>query len=597
VGGVQPIEYMLDLRRDADLTAPASTRPIAAETDGGTGAHRKLSSPPSSDRPRWHLTDSIPLPGMDPSTPVPRGYPFAGSNSLKPNPRAALDGDGDVARLRPLATPLMTSGFSSRLLDELRPVFEARGIVPLQAGGVAAGAGRVDNQVAALDPSLKPGSVLAVPLLTGDVDMTAIGTCTEVVDGHVFGFGHPFMSEGPVALPMGTGRIHTVIANLMTSFKIGSLTAQSGAIYTDQLSGVAGRLGPAAPTVPIELRVKYADGRQDQTYHFAGALHAKYTPLLSMAAFAAAVTGEHDLPQFHTLDYDLTVTFANGKTLRTTNTSVNTSAAELFFEVGAPMMAAADNPFERVLVRDVKGTVTVTPEARESTILSVQVPRLKHRPGETLKAYVTHRPFRSGESLINVEFPLPRDLPEGQYQLVVSDWQKYLSDEQASKPFKFTAESIGEVFDVMRDVVGVRHDALYVRLVRQPDGVAIGRTAMPNLPSSRREVLAGAGRSDTTPFVSSTVKTVPTQYVMAGEAQFVVTIDKDAHVEVGGRPGARPDAKPEPTKAEESRKAPTADEAKPKPGQKPDQKPEAPAKPDNKPDAPTPPGASDDGAE
>jgi hypothetical protein len=220
----------------------------------------------------------------------------------------------------------------------------------------------------------------------------------------------------------------------------------------------------------------------------------------------------------------------------------------------------------------------------------VQVPRLKHRPGETLKAYVTHRPFRSGESLIDVEFPLPRDLPEGQYQLVVSDWQKYLADEEASKPFKFTAESIGEVFDVMRDVVGVRHDALYVRLVRQPDGVAIGRTAMPNLPSSRREVLAGAGRSDTTPFVSSTVKTVPTQYVMAGEAQFVVTIDKDAHVEVGGRPGARPDAKPEPTKAEESRKAPTAggggagggDDAKPKPGQKPD----APAKPDNKPDAP-----------
>jgi hypothetical protein len=332
--------------------------------------------------------------------------------------------------------------------------------------------------------------------------------------------------------------------------------------------------------VPIELRIHYADGSKDLTYKFESALHAKYTPLLTMAAFAAAVTGERDLPQFHTLDYDLTVTFANGKTLRTTNTAVNSDAGSLFFEIGAPMMAAADNPFERVLVRDVKGTVTVTPEARESRILAVQVPRLKHRPGETLKAYVTHRPFRSGEALIPIEFPLPRDLAEGQYQLVVSDWQQYLSDEQTSKPFRFTAESIGEVFDVMHDLTTVRHDALYVRLVRQPDGVAIGRTAMPNLPSSRREVLAGAGRSDTTPFVSSTVKTVPTQHVMEGSAQFVVTIDKDAHVEVGTKPGARPEPRGEP-KADPTRET-KADDAKPKPGQRP----EAPGRPDNKPEAP-----------
>jgi hypothetical protein len=539
---------------------------------------------------------------MKPGTPLPRHYPFAGWNVSRPNPRLTPD-DADVARLRPLATPIMTTGLSSKLLDQLRPVFEAQGLVPLQAGGLAAG-GNADPDDAT-PVALEPGSVMAVPLLTGDVDMTAVGTCTTVIDGHAFGFGHPFMSEGPVDLPMGAGRVHTVIANLMTSFKLGSLASPQGSLYTDQLVGVAGRIGPAAPTVPIELRVRYADGSMDQVYRFDGALHARYTPLLTMAAFSAAVTGEHDLPQFHTLDYDLTVTFANGKTLRTRNTAVNADAASLFFEIGAPMMAAADNPFERVLVRDVKGEVTVTPEAREATILSVNVPRLKHRPGETLKAYVAYRPFRSGESLLAIEFPLPRDLAEGNYQLTVSDWQTYLAEEQSSKPFKFMAESVEDVFGVMRDLTSVRHDALYVRLVRQPDGVAIGRTAMPNLPSSRREVLVGAGRSDTTPFVSSTVKTIPTQHVMNGSAEFVVTIDKDAHVEVGTPPGARPDApaprnqpdanKAEPNRSDEPKKDQgPADDAKPKPGQKP----ESPAKPDdNKPDAPAAPDAPDPGAD
>jgi len=94
---------------------------------------------------------------------------------------------------------------------------------------------------------------------------------------------------------------------------------------------------------------------------------------------------------------------------------------------------------------------------------------------------------------------------------------------------------------VLKDFASIRHNALFVRLLRQADGVAVGRVAMPRLPSSRRQVMLGAGRSNTSPFVSSTVKTLPTDYVMEGSAEFVVTIDSEAHVEVGGPPrGASP---------------------------------------------------------
>ena len=40
-------------------------------------------------------------------------------------------------------------------------------------------------------------------------------------------------------------------------------------------------------------------------------------------------------------------------------------------------------------------------------------------------------------------------------------------------------------------------------------------------------------RSDTTAFVSSHVKTVPCQHVMSGQAQFAITIDKEAKVATG----------------------------------------------------------------
>jgi hypothetical protein len=309
--------------------------------------------------------------------------------------------------------------------------------------------------------------------------------------------------------------------------------------------GVSGLIGAAPPTVPIDLRVKYSDGSEDQTYHFTAALHPKFTPLLCAAALTSAISGTREMPQYHTVDYDLMLDFGNGKLIHVENTNVNASAADLFYEIGTPLIAAAENPFERVLVKKISGTMMITPQARQAEILYANVPRSRYRPGETVTAYVSYRTFRSGERVLPVTLDLPRDLPDGTYQFTISDWQKFLQDEETAEPFKFTAETVDEVFDVLRDVSAIRHDAVYIRLLRQPDGVAIGHTAMPKLPSSRREVMIGAGRSDITQFVSSALKVVPTGQVMSGSADFEITIDKNANTDLASptRPPHR-DVKP-----------------------------------------------------
>lgn len=522
VGGVQPIEYMLGIQAQKSAARPVTTMP--AKSAGAQG------------RIHWNIADAILLPGM--KTPPP-AYPFASINSFKLNPRLNSD-DGDTTKLRPLATPLMTSGLPSRFVDEMTPLLRAYGLVPLQSGGVSAGRGSENGE----PPKLEPGSVMTVPLLVGDMEMTVVGTCTEVLGDKVFGFGHPFQNEGGVALPVGAGEINGVIANLMTSFKLGALTKTLGTLYTDQNVGVAGTLGETPPTIPINLHVRYTDGSGERDYAFKSAWHPRFTPLLGTTAVISAVTGVHDLPEFHTIDYDVTIEFANGEKVQLVNSIVNASMPEMFFSFGTPMIVAAQNPFEQVSVKKVSGTVNVTPQARDATILWVNAPRLKFRPGETLKAFVVYRPFRAGDAILPVEFELPRDLPEGQYQFTISGWEQFLSDEHSAKPFRFTAESVKDVFGVLRDLTSFRHDSVYMRLARQPDGIAIGRTAMPNLPSSRREVLIGAGRSNTTPFVSSTTKIISTGFLMDGSAQFEVTIDKNARVETGA--GKSPPPRHEP---------------------------------------------------
>ena len=533
--GVQPIEYMLAI----PTTQPAGEGKPKLKTD-------------SRQRARWSIQDSFPNTGSG------RTPGLAASAALRSGSFSNVF-SADALRLQPLATPLMTSGFSPKVLEQLNVLLASSGLVALQGGGIGGGNG--DGQA----PTLEPGSVLAVPLMTGDSEMTAIGTVTEVIGDRVMGFGHSFNNEGPIALPMGSGRINAVIANLNTSFKIGALSEVSGTLLADQTVGVAGKNGEVPAMAPMDLRVTYADGSADQNYHFNLAMHPKLTPMIAAAAVGAAISGKNDLPLHHTMDYDLDLEFSNGQSIHLANTTVDAQVSDWFSEIGIPIIAAAENPFERMTLRKFSGTVKVIAEAREAHIESVTVPRLKFQPGETAKVFLTYRPFRMGEATLPIDFEIPRELPDGAYQLVVTDWMQYLEGEKLLRPFRFTAESGDEMFAALKDLMGIRHNAVYLQLLRSADGVAIGRTAMPHLPSSRREVLMGAGLSNTTPFVSSTLKIVPTDYVMSGSANFTITIDRESKIDTGGKPGKRPAAIPV-----------KPDEAKPKVGVKPETPADAP---------------------
>jgi hypothetical protein len=287
-------------------------------------------------------------------------------------------------------------------------------------------------------------------------------------------------------------------------------------------------------------------------------VHSKMTAQMAAAALAVVLTGDKDLPQYQTVVYDLMLDFANGQSVHVANTTVNEGPAGPVNDVLLPVMAATDNPFAQVQLAKLSGTVHVSAKARAGQILSVMIPRSKYEPGDTVKGFVSYQPFRAEEATFPIELKLPRDLADGTYQLTVSDWTHYLDDQRNNSPFEFTANTIDEMFAVLRDVASVQHDAIYIRLVRRADGVAVGRTAMPRLPSSSRQVLMGAGRSDITEFVSSTVKIIPTELVMNGSADFSITIEKHSKVEVasakpaksdtvaptGGNPGKPGDVKP-----------------------------------------------------
>src|SRR5206468_11568877 len=95
-------------------------------------------------------------------------------------------GGGELGTmLRPIATPLIISGFSPDLDDALTSVFRGQGFVPM-AGAAGPRPGDMT-----FDGPLQQGDAIGVTFVRGDVEVGATGTVTHIDGDCLYAFGHP----------------------------------------------------------------------------------------------------------------------------------------------------------------------------------------------------------------------------------------------------------------------------------------------------------------------------------------------------------------------------------------------------------------------
>src|SRR6516164_5548637 len=187
------------------------------------------------------------------ASPAPAAPPPAQRAALAPperdltrffsRPVAVSSGE---ARLVDIATPLSFGGFSRATLDAFAPQLRALGLEPRQ--GVTSG-GKIDP-VMGNPADLKPGSMISVQLMAGDLAVGADGTVTHIDGNRIYAFGHRFLDIGSTALPFARAEVITLLANTNTSFKLSTAKEWMGAIYQDRNTAVAGELGKKPELVP-----------------------------------------------------------------------------------------------------------------------------------------------------------------------------------------------------------------------------------------------------------------------------------------------------------------------------------------------------------
>jgi len=508
--GVQPIEQMLGAGNRAKRP-DGQQQPNAAGVDArdqNLAATWRLARRHQLDEhATWRLAAISKLVGFKP--PASDQAPPAIDQAQRMMLPIQVGTPQQVELLQPYFTPL---GLSARAM---------------KAGGVGALAPKwiQGDQV-----KLQAGGVFAIPLVFGPQDLAAIGTCTEVLpDGTALAFGHQMFAQGEIAVPMATGYVHFIQPNLDSSFKLGGSLNITGAVVRDESVAVVGKPGAEFPSLPAKVHVRWPDQPElNDDFDYTMVHHNRLLPALVGMITGSSVGTDVSLPRLNTVRLQSVINFEGGRKLTLNSISPNAAPQNLSAVIVPPLSTLVENPFGTMEVESIDTTLQVQNEVEMAQIVGATLEQSKVKPGDTVVVHVRLQQYRQSETSHRIELKIPEDTPDGQYNLVVSGAQAYSQLLTSMRPHLTRVANEDELFDALQMLMNIRDDALYTVLrLNEINSLAIGRSELPNLPSSRMAMLSVPSSTTTTPYVDSVEHIDQMPYVVSNQVNLPVQIQRE----------------------------------------------------------------------
>jgi hypothetical protein len=387
---------------------------------------------------------------------------------------------GIGALLRPIATPITLAGFAPSVADPVIAGFRDQGFLPVLAGGGG------QNGAARPGP-LRPGDPIGVALMTGDMELGATGTVTDVIGDRVYAFGHPFYNLGPTAFPMTRAYVHVVLPSLLTSSKIASTGDIIGTVQQDRATTIAGTLGSGPALIPITLNLTSERGTR-KTFHMSMVRDQLFTPLLSYLSILNTLSSyerENGVASY-SLRGSARVKGHQGlafEDLFSGDQPSNGAAAS----VVAPINLLMRNAFEDVEFESLTLDIEASEQARSATLERVWLDGARVRPGTTVDIKVLLRTYRGEEVTRMTPVRIPANA-RGSVTILVADGARlgqYEARELQVQPTQ--ARGVAQMLNVLN---GARkNNRLYVRILTRDTGALVRGEPLTSLPASVLAVL------------------------------------------------------------------------------------------------------------
>ncbi len=426
---------------------------------------------------------------------------------------------GQVATmLRPIATPLNLGGFSPEIAEMLGSSFRDYGFMPI------AGAAAAQNQQSSTAP-LRPGSAVGVNIVSGDFNMGATGTVTEVIGNKVYAFGHPFFNLGPVAFPMTQAYVHTLLPSMTSSMKIATLGDVIGTVQQDRATTIAGLTGNGPTTIPVKIALESERGFRKE-FAFRVVNDQLFTPLFTYASILSTLTSYERETGAATFSIKGTMNVKSHGEIKIEDLfSGNSASLNAAGSVMAPLTFLLDNDFEPIHIESVDLTVQSTEQPRTATIERVWLDGARARAGRVVPLKVLMRTYRGEEVVSTVPLEIPANAT-GALSVMVSDGARLAQWERREVRQPTEPRSVPQLMRALNTTR--KNNRLYVRLLASDSGAVVRGEPLSSLPPSVLGVLeADRSAGDFIPLRNATLGewNLPTEFAVVGARMLTINIE------------------------------------------------------------------------
>jgi hypothetical protein len=419
----------------------------------------------------------------------------------------------------PLNLPLIFGGFSSRAFEKARSFFGPLGFEPVLSGG----AGQSLQAPPVPARSFRPGDPVGLQLVGGDLDVTSVGTVTEVEGNRVLAFGHPMYNLGAVDFAMTRVDVLGVMPALDASFKLAATGPVVGRFREDRSSGVLGEFGVLPDMIPLNVSLQTGpDVRKDVKIKIADdkILAAGLVNLAVFSVITADVRNYGNL----SVDFDCDVYLDNGSNVHLEDLfsgNYDNAPIDVSGLLASVVYFLNNNEFKDIGIFRIDLNLRTVEEARACFLERVLLDKYEVTPGERLDIKVFARTLKE-ESIVEEVSVLVPPLPAGtEFQLVVGDAVSMQGYERSQyRVQEFVPRNLSQLIRILNNLR--KNNRIYFKIVAPKPGLFLKGEEMPNLPATLKGMFASprASASAPTELTRSTLAEyqLPLPHVFRGSA-------------------------------------------------------------------------------
>ena len=324
-------------------------------------------------------------------------------------------------------------------------------------------------------------------------------------------------------MPIATGYVHFVVPLRSISFKNGGTLVPIGTMVRDEGAAVVGINEKRYTTAPINVQVNML-GQEPRSYQYHVVNEPTMSAMLAAVSVFYSIDAIHGMPIENTAKIDATMRFSGGREIDLNTMVSGGSSVSLVYELLPILSVMVQNPFEMLEIEGMDVVVDIDKGNNHATIIEAKLDQSEVAPGDVVGVDLKLQHFTGPTVDRRIEIKVPDDIEEGDYPLTISDAATYTRIKMMSRPHRTLTRSIDDLVYLLEQLSSIPVDQMYATIQVPEGGLAVGKTEMPTLPSSRAAILMSPTRTDIMAFPGLIEQTFDADAVIEGAVSFNLSV-------------------------------------------------------------------------